>query len=227
MPYLLPAFSPDSKKIAVFGQPYKGVKFSRKELFLLNTTGKRKKQVTNHCPVSADVPPVFTEDGSGLVITGYYFKDGGMAESLARLAEMVSDPTEKAHLIEAANCFDSPAFFDPVAKNIDDIRTRHAHQHSADQRGQNDDPGVMRKDADDLHEIHLVLLPLGLLKAKARRRGFSAIESIIEIRFLIHFVDPHLCNFSGRAAGTQNASFPRFGRTAYYNIVLSFTQEKK
>ena len=54
---------------------------------------------------------------------------GGMAESLARLAEMVSNPTEKAHLIEAANCFDSPAFFDPVAKNVDDIRTRHANQH--------------------------------------------------------------------------------------------------
>ena len=54
---------------------------------------------------------------------------GGMAESLARLSEMVSDPTEKARLIEAANCFDSPAFFDPVAKNIDDIRTRHANQH--------------------------------------------------------------------------------------------------
>ncbi|MBR3619450.1 MAG: glycoside hydrolase family 127 protein [Bacteroidaceae bacterium] len=54
---------------------------------------------------------------------------GGMAESLARLAEMVSDPTEKAHLIEASNCFDSPAFFDPVAKNVDDIRTRHANQH--------------------------------------------------------------------------------------------------
>ncbi|MBO4673972.1 MAG: glycoside hydrolase family 127 protein [Bacteroidaceae bacterium] len=54
---------------------------------------------------------------------------GGMAESLARLAEMTSEPTEKAHLIEAANCFDSPAFFDPVAKNVDDIRTRHANQH--------------------------------------------------------------------------------------------------
>ena len=54
---------------------------------------------------------------------------GGMAESLSRLSEMVSDPTEKAHLIEAANCFDAPAFFDPVAKNIDDIRTRHANQH--------------------------------------------------------------------------------------------------
>ena len=54
---------------------------------------------------------------------------GGMAESLARLAEMVSDADEKAHLLEAANCFDSPAFFDPLAKNVDAIRTRHANQH--------------------------------------------------------------------------------------------------
>ena len=54
---------------------------------------------------------------------------GGMAESLSRLSEMASDPTEKAHLLEAANCFDSPAFFDPLSKNIDDIRTRHANQH--------------------------------------------------------------------------------------------------
>lgn len=54
---------------------------------------------------------------------------GGMAESLSRLSEMVSSPEEKAHLLEAANCFDAPAFFDPVARNIDDIRTRHANQH--------------------------------------------------------------------------------------------------
>jgi DUF1680 family protein len=54
---------------------------------------------------------------------------GGMAESLSRLSEMVSNPTEKARLLEAANCFDAPAFFDPVATNIDDIRTRHANQH--------------------------------------------------------------------------------------------------
>ncbi len=54
---------------------------------------------------------------------------GGMAESLARLSEMVDDATEKAHLLEAANCFDAPAFFDPVARNVDDIRTRHANQH--------------------------------------------------------------------------------------------------
>ncbi|MCH5175230.1 MAG: glycoside hydrolase family 127 protein [Prevotellaceae bacterium] len=54
---------------------------------------------------------------------------GGMEESLSRLSEMVSDPTEKARLLEAANYFDAPAFFDPVAKNVDDIRTRHANQH--------------------------------------------------------------------------------------------------
>ncbi len=54
---------------------------------------------------------------------------GGMAESLARLSEMVDNPTEKAHLLEASNYFDSPAFFDPLAKNVDAIRTRHANQH--------------------------------------------------------------------------------------------------
>ena len=54
---------------------------------------------------------------------------GGMEESLSRLSEMVSDPTEKERLLEAAACFDAPAFFDPVSKNVDDIRTRHANQH--------------------------------------------------------------------------------------------------
>lgn len=54
---------------------------------------------------------------------------GGMSESLARLSEMVSNPDEKAKLLEAANCFDVPKFYDPLSKNIDDIRTRHANQH--------------------------------------------------------------------------------------------------
>lgn len=54
---------------------------------------------------------------------------GGMAESLAHLSEMTGTAEEKAHLLEAANYFDSPAFFDPLARNIDAIRTRHANQH--------------------------------------------------------------------------------------------------
>lgn len=54
---------------------------------------------------------------------------GGMSESLARLSEMVSNPDEKAKLLEAANCFDAPKFYEPLSKNIDDIRTRHANQH--------------------------------------------------------------------------------------------------
>ena len=54
---------------------------------------------------------------------------GGMAESLSRLACMVNDATEKAHLQEAANCFDSPAMYNLLAVGIDDIRTRHANQH--------------------------------------------------------------------------------------------------
>lgn len=54
---------------------------------------------------------------------------GGMAESLARLSEMTGSAEEKAHLLEAATYFDSPAFFDPLSRNIDAIRTRHANQH--------------------------------------------------------------------------------------------------
>ena len=54
---------------------------------------------------------------------------GGMAESLARLSEMTDNAEDKAHLLEAATYFDSPAFFDPLSKNIDAIRTRHANQH--------------------------------------------------------------------------------------------------
>ncbi len=56
-------------------------------------------------------------------------EDGGTGESLSRLSEMVQDKDESAKLLEAASFFDSPAFFDPLSRNIDDIRTRHANQH--------------------------------------------------------------------------------------------------
>lgn len=56
-------------------------------------------------------------------------EDGGTGESLARLSEMTTDKQEKKRLLEAAAFFDSPAFYEPLSKNIDDIRTRHANQH--------------------------------------------------------------------------------------------------
>lgn len=54
---------------------------------------------------------------------------GGISESLARISSMVSNLDEKAKLLEASNYFDAPKFFNPLSRNIDDIRTRHANQH--------------------------------------------------------------------------------------------------
>ncbi len=56
-------------------------------------------------------------------------EDGGVGESLARLSEMVNDSEESARLLQASNYFDAPPFYDPLSRNIDDIRTRHANQH--------------------------------------------------------------------------------------------------
>ena len=54
---------------------------------------------------------------------------GGMSESLARLAEMVTDTADRRRLAEAAQCFDAPEFYGLLARNVDDVRGRHANQH--------------------------------------------------------------------------------------------------
>ncbi len=54
---------------------------------------------------------------------------GGMQESLARLSTLTGDPTEREHLLQASTYFESPAFFLPLSRHIDDVRTRHANQH--------------------------------------------------------------------------------------------------
>ncbi len=54
---------------------------------------------------------------------------GGISESLARIAALTQDKEAAAKLLEAAQCFDAPKFYTPLAVNVDDIRTRHANQH--------------------------------------------------------------------------------------------------
>lgn len=54
---------------------------------------------------------------------------GGMEESLSRLSMMVEDRTSSERLLEAAGFFDSPAFFEPLARGEDSIHGRHANQH--------------------------------------------------------------------------------------------------
>ena len=54
---------------------------------------------------------------------------GGMQEVLSKLSEKETEPELKARLLEAASYFVSPAFFDPLSNNLDDIRTRPANQH--------------------------------------------------------------------------------------------------
>ena len=54
---------------------------------------------------------------------------GGMQEVLSRLSMMVESPEDRSRLLEAASFFDSPAFYEPLSRNVDDIRTRHANQH--------------------------------------------------------------------------------------------------
>jgi hypothetical protein len=41
----------------------------------------------------------------------------------------VANATDSERLLEASTYFDSPAFFTPLSKNVDAIRTRHANQH--------------------------------------------------------------------------------------------------
>lgn len=57
-----------------------------------------------------------------MYIAGEY---GGMNESLAKLYMI----TTNQNYLDAAKMFDNKKFFDNLAKNVDDIRTRHANQH--------------------------------------------------------------------------------------------------
>ena len=44
----------------------------------------------------------------------------------------VENPDEKAKLLEAANCFDAPKFYDPLRKNLDNIDSDEEYEIAAD-----------------------------------------------------------------------------------------------
>ncbi|MBQ9326577.1 MAG: S9 family peptidase [Clostridia bacterium] len=82
MPYHLPAVSADGSRVACYGQPYTGARYSREELFVIPVRRGKPKQLTENGFLTADVPPVFTVDGQEIIYPNYVFQDGGMAVGL-------------------------------------------------------------------------------------------------------------------------------------------------
>ena len=100
IPFSHAAFSPNGLKIACYGQPHTGAKFSSEELFIMNADGSARKQLSDNLALDASFAPAFTEDDSSLIVPAYYMKDGCMILYLYQI------PAEGG---EAACLFDSEA----------------------------------------------------------------------------------------------------------------------
>lgn len=83
-PFHQPAFSPDGKRIACYGQPYTGASYSSQELFILNDDGGSLLQLTKECGLAAEAAPCFTQDGSSIIFCGYCMENG-MVEFLYKV----------------------------------------------------------------------------------------------------------------------------------------------
>ena len=59
---------------------------------------------------------------------------GGISESLARLAALTPDKEASSKLLEAAQCFDAPKFYNPLSVNVDDIHPPCQSAHPDDYR---------------------------------------------------------------------------------------------
>lgn len=76
-PCFTPSISPDGRKIAFYGQPHTGAKFSAAELFVMDVDGGNQKRLTDGASLSEDAPAYFTEDGAYVVYPAYYGDDQG------------------------------------------------------------------------------------------------------------------------------------------------------
>lgn len=103
IPFRQPVFSPDGRRIACYGNPHTGAKYSRRELFLLDPADGTRICLTEDDFLTGDAPAVFTEDGREIIYPAWFMKDGCM---ISYLYKRPSGGGERVCL------------FDPEAKEI-------------------------------------------------------------------------------------------------------------
>ncbi len=92
VPHQNPVFSPDGAKIACYGNPHSGARFSRRELFLVDTETGEKVCLTGDEFLSCDAPAVFTEDGSEIIYPAWFMRDNCMITYLYKRPVNGGDP---------------------------------------------------------------------------------------------------------------------------------------
>ncbi len=105
IPFTLPVLSPDGSRIACYGQPHTGAKYSKKELFVMKTDKSERICLTDKLSLAGDVPVCFTEDGESIVFPAYYMdKEGGMILYL--------------YMVRADGSEEAVCLFDPEAVEV-------------------------------------------------------------------------------------------------------------
>lgn len=92
IPHQNPTFSPDGALIACYGNPHKGAKYSRRELFILDTADGYFRCLTKDEMPTCDAPAVFTEDGREVIYPAWFMQDGCMISYLYKRSLDGGDP---------------------------------------------------------------------------------------------------------------------------------------
>ena len=103
VPHQLPVFSPDGIKIACYGNPHTGARYSRRELFLLDAETGESACLTKDEFLTCDAPAAFTEDGTEVIYPAWFMQDGCMISYLYR---------------RPVSGGDAVCLFDPSAKEV-------------------------------------------------------------------------------------------------------------
>ena len=116
-PLDMPVLSPDCRRIACYGQPHTGARFSRQELFIVEDG--IVKPLTDGALLSGTCAARFTPDGSTLVYPAWYVGDSTSEDVLYRIS---ADGGESLCLFDPEN--------DTVSSGINGapIRTEHGRR---------------------------------------------------------------------------------------------------